>query len=63
MTLSKKLKAAMDSFYSARVLKAATLRCLHPHWTEERVREEILDIFSDAAERAFQSDSSCRLHS
>lgn len=64
MTSSKKLKDTMGLYYSARVLKAATLRCQHPNWTEERVRQEILDILSDAAENALQCDPPrIRLHS
>ncbi|PKN26166.1 MAG: hypothetical protein CVU64_18405 [Deltaproteobacteria bacterium HGW-Deltaproteobacteria-21] len=49
--MTKKLKETMERYYSTRVLKAATLRCQHPNWTEERVRQEILDILSDAADR------------
>ena len=49
--MTKKLKETRDRYYSTRVLKAATLRCQHPNWTEERVRQEILDILSDAADR------------
>ena len=64
MTPSKKLKATMDLYCSARVLKAANLRCQHPNWTEERVRQEILDILSDGVETALHSDPPrIRLHS
>jgi hypothetical protein len=61
--MTKNLKAAMDLYYCARELKAAGLRCQHPNWSEERIREEILDIFSDAAESALQRNPSCRLQS
>jgi len=48
MTPSQKLKAAMDLYYSAKELKAAGLRYQHPDWTEERIREEVREIFRHA---------------
>ncbi|MFC1822571.1 hypothetical protein ACFL9T_07675 [Thermodesulfobacteriota bacterium] len=48
MTPSQKLKVAMDLYYSARELKAAGLRAQHPGWTEERIREEVREIFNNA---------------
>jgi hypothetical protein len=48
MTPSEKLKAAMDLYHSARELKAGGLRCQHPDWNEEKVREKVLEIFRRA---------------
>lgn len=50
MTPSQKLKAAMDLYYSAREMKAAGLRHQHPDWPEERILEQVREIFSRAGE-------------
>jgi hypothetical protein len=50
MTPSEKLKAAMGLYHSARGLKAAGLRHQHRDWTEERIRERVREIFSNAGD-------------
>jgi len=45
MTAEKKLELSMQLYWSARRLKAAHLRGLHPDWSEEKVQEEVRRIF------------------
>jgi len=48
MTPEQKLDVALRLYYSARELKAAGLRALHPDWDEEKIREELREIFFHA---------------
>ena len=48
MTPEQKLKTAMNLYYSARKLKAAWLRQIHPDWSEEKVQVEVKEIFANA---------------
>jgi hypothetical protein len=45
MTPEQKLKTLGSLYWSARKLKAAWLREQHPEWSEERVQQEVRDIF------------------
>jgi len=45
MTPDQKLKTALGLYHSARTLKAAGLRALHPEWDEETINEEVRRIF------------------
>ena len=45
MTPAQKLDVAQQLYWSARDLKEAALRRLHPEWTEERVKEEARKAF------------------
>jgi len=45
MTPGQKWQAARDLYWSARRLKAAWLRQIHPDWTEEQVQNEVREIF------------------
>lgn len=45
MTPEQKLRAAVNLYYSARTLKAAALRQLHPDWSEEQIRQKVREIF------------------
>lgn len=48
MTPSQKLKGAMDLYYFARELKAASLKSQHPNWTKEKIIEKVREIFIHA---------------
>jgi len=48
MTPARKLEVAMQLYWSARRLKAAWLRKIHPEWREERVEDEVRRIFLHA---------------
>jgi hypothetical protein len=48
MTPEQKLEASFNIYWTARELKAAGLRMLHPDWTEEQVQEEVRRIFFHA---------------
>ena len=48
MTPEQKLEASFNLYWTARELKAAGLRMLHPDWTEEQVQEEVRRIFFHA---------------
>ena len=43
------LRAAFDLYATARKIKAARLRQLHPDWTEEEVQRRVKEIFLHAA--------------
>ncbi len=43
-----KLKVAMDIYWSARELKTAWLRQLHPDWSMEQIDEAVKEIFLQA---------------
>ena len=45
MTPSQKLDVALKLYYSARELKAAALRPQNPAWTEEKIEENVREIF------------------
>ena len=45
MTPSQKLDVALKLYYSARELKAAALRPQSPAWTEEKIEENVREIF------------------
>lgn len=48
MTGAQKLRTAFGLYWSARKVKAARLRQMHPDWTEEQVQEEVKRIFMHA---------------
>jgi hypothetical protein len=45
MTGGQKLEASMRLYWSARELKAAALRQRHPEWSDEKIQQEVRDIF------------------
>lgn len=45
LTPAQKLKAAQLLYDSARRLKAAALRALHPEWTETDVKRAVREAF------------------
>lgn len=45
MTPSQRWSAACRLYWSARRLKAAHLRALHPEWTEEQVQHAVKEAF------------------
>lgn len=48
LTPEKKLEVAMRLYWSARELKAAGLRMMHPDWPEEKIQEEVRHAFLTA---------------
>ena len=48
MTGAERLRVAEQLYWSARKLKAAGLRSLHPDWPEEEVQREVTRIFLHA---------------
>ena len=48
MSGGQRLRIAENLYWSARKMKAAGLRALHPDWPEERIQEEVREIFSNA---------------
>jgi len=46
MSPAQKWEASMRLYWSARALKEAWLRKLHPEWGRERLREELKEFFS-----------------
>jgi hypothetical protein len=44
----QKLRTATLMYWSARKIKAARLRELHPDWTEDQVQEKVRRIFLHA---------------
>ena len=48
MSGAEKLRAAFDLYETARKVKAARLRQLHPEWTEEEVQRRVKEIFLHA---------------
>ncbi len=50
MSGAEKLEAAFALWHAARRLKAAALRERHPDWTEERVDQEVREIFLRAGD-------------
>lgn len=45
LTPGQRLKTVSDLWWSARALKRATLRSLHPEWSEERLSAEVRRAF------------------
>ena len=45
MSPSQKLRAAARLYWSARQVKAAFLRSVHPDWSETRVQKAVRDAF------------------
>lgn len=45
MTLEQKFKTANDLYWTARALKAAYLRQVHPEWTEDQVQKAVRNAF------------------
>lgn len=43
-----KLEIAEKLYASARALKTAALQLRHPHWSEEKVAERVMEIFLHA---------------
>lgn len=48
MTPERRLAQAERLYWTARELKAAWLRSLHPDWSEEQVAREVTRIFLNA---------------
>ena len=40
-----KLKIAEKLYTSAKMLKVSAIRQQHPHWSEEKVAEKVMEIF------------------
>jgi hypothetical protein len=49
MSGSQKLEAASALYWAARQLKAAALKERHPDWPDERVQQEVREIFLRAS--------------
>jgi hypothetical protein len=45
MTPEQRWKAAMSLYWSMRKLKTSHIRAQHPHWSDERVDEEVKRAF------------------
>ncbi|MGB5748613.1 MAG: hypothetical protein WBM69_16650 [Desulfobacterales bacterium] len=45
MTPEKKLKIALDLYYSAKAIKAAGLTEQHPEWSTEKINQKVREIF------------------
>lgn len=45
MTPGQKLKSALWLYYSVRELKEAGLRALNPEWPDEKIKQNIREIF------------------
>ena len=48
MTGARRLRLAEQLYWSARKMKAAGLRSQHPDWPEQRLNNEVREIFSHA---------------
>jgi hypothetical protein len=48
MTGEQRLRLAEQLYWSARRMKAAGLRAMHPDWPEEQVQREVTRIFLHA---------------
>jgi len=48
MTGEHRLRLAEQLYWSARKMKAAGLRSQHPDWPEQRLNDEVREIFSHA---------------
>lgn len=49
MSPARKLRAALDLYWSARSLKETALRTQHPEWSEEQVRQAVREVFLNAS--------------
>ncbi len=49
MPMARKLEIALEFNRAARELKAATLRSLHPEWSEEQISQKVKESFLYAA--------------
>ena len=45
MSPAQKLKAAERLYHSARQLKAAAFRAVHPEWNDEKIRRAVREAF------------------
>ena len=45
MSPEQKLKVALQLYYSARELKATSLRAQNPDWAEDRIQDRVREIF------------------
>jgi hypothetical protein len=45
MTPEQRWRAARQLYWTVRRHKAAFIRSMHPDWSEERVQQEVRDIF------------------
>jgi len=45
MSAEKKLLLSLDLYYSARNLKKAWLKKIHPEWDEKKLEAEVREIF------------------
>ena len=45
MTPPQRIEAAMHLYRTAREIKAAALRSLHPDWDEKRVEQDVREAF------------------
>jgi hypothetical protein len=45
MEPERKLKLAQMLYYSAKELKAASLKARYPDWTEEKIKDKVREIF------------------
>ncbi len=45
MTPEQKLQIALRLYYSAKELKVAALKDLHPDWSEEEINKKVNEIF------------------
>lgn len=45
MSMRRKLELAAEFNRAARELKAATLRTMHPEWSEEQIRRKVKEAF------------------
>ena len=41
-----KLKIAEKLYASAKTLKVSVIRQKHPHWSEEKIADKVMEIFS-----------------
>jgi hypothetical protein len=48
MSGAEKVRAAFELYATARKIKAARLRQLHPGWSEEEVQRQVKEIFLHA---------------
>lgn len=48
MTPGQRWQAAVDLYWSARRLKTAFVRSIHPNWSDERIDAHVRDAFFHA---------------
>jgi hypothetical protein len=49
MSPARKLELAAEFYLAARELKRQSLKAQHPDWTDERVQQEVRELFLYAA--------------